>query len=287
MLNTKTMLHNSKFANSVLGLLVAANGFLLVGFVKVRKDGVENYFRRTFAASVDFSANDSNIVDDVQKYISERSQKDLSTKVKSGFVPETIFQIAQTYRDKGDRSANLKTKAQNYSLALLELEKLTQKDPQIVKQAKPLKQQIRTVLQSISTVGVTFGDKRDKIELLYGLADKNELSDRYYPIGSIRYLTYDKAGLKFGLRNNRVFAIDIRSNFKGVAAGVQIGDDIAGIKALYQGKSYDHPGNNFAYQSDQSKNQRLTFVFSDQDDLVDGIKLFNRKLYGSWSTALR
>jgi hypothetical protein len=287
MLNTKTTLHNSKFANSVLGLLVAANGFLLVGFAKARKDGVENYFRRTFAASVDFSANDSNIVDDVQKYISEQSQKDLSTKVKSGFVPETIFQIAQTYRDKGDRSANLTTKARNYSLALLELEKLTQKEPWIVKQTKPLKQQIRIALQSISTVGVAFGDKRDKIELLYGLADKNELSDRYYPIGSIRYLTYDKTGLKFGLRDNRVFAINIRSNFKGVVGGVQIGDSIAGIKALYQGKVYDHPGNNFAYQSEQSKNQRLTFVFSDHDDLVDGIKLFNRKLYGSWSTALR
>lgn len=283
----KTTPHNSKFASSVLGLLVAANGFLLVGFVKAEKDGVENYFRRTFAASVDYSANDSNITDDVQKYISERSQEEFSSKVESVFVPETILQIAQTYRDKGDRSANLKTKARNYSLALLELEKLTRKDPRIVKQAKPVKQQLRTVLQSISTIGVTLGDRRDKIELLYGLADKDELSDRYYPIGSIRYLTYDKAGLKFGLRNNRVFAIDIRSNFKGVASGVQIGDDIAGIKALYRGKSYDHPGNNYAYQSDQGKSLRLSFVFSDSDDQVDGIKLFNRKLYGSWSTALR
>ncbi len=287
MSNTKNTFHNSKFARSVLGLLVAANGFLLVGFVKVRKDGVENYFRRTFSASADYSANDSDIVNDVQKYISDRPPKDLSTLVKSGFVPETIFQITETYRDKGDRSANLKTKTQNYSLALLELEKLTQKDPRIVKKAKPIKQQLKTVLQSISTVGVTFGDKQEKIELLYGLADKNELSDRYYPIGSIRHLIYDKAGLKFGLRDNRVFAINIRSNFKGIVGGVQIGDDIAGIKALYQGKAYDHPGSNFAYQTDQGKSQRLSFVFSDSDELVDGIKLFNGKLYGSWSTALR
>jgi hypothetical protein len=272
-----------------MGFLLAANVFLLVGFVKVRKDGVTNYFRRAFAvAPASYrSANENNIVDDVQKYISKRSEKKFSAKVTSGFVPKTVFQLARTYRNKADRATNLRTKARNYSLALLELEKLSQKDPLIVKQTKPVQRQIKALLQSISTVSIRPGDRRGKIESVYGRPDKTELSDRYYPVGSVSYLTYEKAGLQFGLRNDRVFAVNIRSNFKGVLGGVQVGDNIDGIKALYKGRTNPLPGNNFAYQSEQAKNQRLTFVFINQDDMLDGIKWFDKKFYGSWETVLR
>ena len=53
MSQTKAVSQHSKFANAVLGLLVVANGFLMVGFVNSSKDGVKNYFKRTFAASPD------------------------------------------------------------------------------------------------------------------------------------------------------------------------------------------------------------------------------------------
>lgn len=289
MLITKSIFHNSKLTNSMFGFLVLVNGFMLLGFTKVRKDGIQNYFRRTFdTTSISCtSASEGDLVTDVQKYISERSKEDLAAKAASAEIVETIFQITQTYKDKGDQTTNLKAKAKNYSLALLELEKLPLKDPQIVKQAKPVKQQLGIQLRSISTVGVKLGDSRQKIELLYGLADKTEVSDRYYPIGTISYITYDRDGLQFGLRNNRVFAINIRSNFEGVISGVQIGDDIANIQALYKGRRNELPGNNFAYQCNRTKDQQLTFVFSNQDDLVDGVKLFDKQLYGSWETVLR
>lgn len=285
----KSILQNSKMVNSVLGFLLLANGFLLVGFTKVRKDGVKNYFRRTFDTTpVSFpSAGESDIVADVQQYISERSEENRPKKVPSGVTVATTLQIARTYKEKGDHTTNLKAKAKNYSLALLELEKLPLKDSQVVKQTKPVKQQLKALLQSISTVGVKLGDNRQQIELLYGLADRAEVSDRYYPIGSISYLTYDRKGLQFGLRNNRVFAINIRSNYDGVVSGVQIGDNIDNIQALYKGRRNEFPGSNFAYQNNRTKEQQLTFVFSNQDDLVDGVKLFDKKLYGSWETVLQ
>jgi len=275
--------------NSVLGFLLLANGFLLVGFTKVRKDGVKNYFRRTFDTTpVSYpSADESDIVADVQQYISERSEENRSTKAPSSVTVATALQTARSYKEKGDHTTNLKAKAKNYSLALLELEKLPLKDPQVVKQTKPVKQQLKALLRSISTVGVKLGDNRQQIELLYGLADRAEVSDRYYPIGSISYLTYDKKGLQFGLRNNRVFAINIRSNFDGVVSGVQVGDNIDNIQALYKGRRSEFPGSNFAYQNNRTKEQQLTFVFSNQDDLVDGVKLFDKKLYGSWETVLQ
>jgi hypothetical protein len=275
--------------NSVFGFLLLANGFLLVGFTKVRKDGVKNYFRRTFDTTpVSYtSADESDIVADVQQYISERSEENRSTKAPSGVTVATALQIAQTYKEKGDHTINLKAKAKNYSLALLELEKLPLKDSKVVKQTKPVKQQLKALLQSISTVGIKLGDNRQQIELLYGLADRAEVSDRYYPIGSISYLTYDNKGLQFGLRNNRVFAINIRSNFDGVVSGVQIGDNIDNIQALHKGRRNEFPGSNFAYQNNRTKDQQLTFVFSNQDDLVDGVKLFDKKLYGSWETVLQ
>lgn len=289
MLSTKTIFQQSKLANYMLGFLLLLNGVMLVGFTKVRKDGVQNYIRRTFdvtPASYN-SASESDIVADVQEYISEHSEDNQSAKATNGVIVETIFQIAQTYKDKGDRTTNLKAKARNYSLALLELEKLPLKDPQIVKQSRPVKKQLITLLQSIYTIGVKVGDGRQKIELIYGVANKVEVSDRYYPIGSVSYLTYDRDGLQFGLRNNRVFAINIRSNFEGVISGVQIGDDIANIQALYKGRRSELPGNNFAYQSNRTKDQQLTFVFNNQDNLVDGVKMFDKKLYGSWETVLR
>jgi hypothetical protein len=289
MSRTKTALPNSKLANFALGILVVANGFLLVGFAKGRKDGVKNYIRRSFVkVPASYISTDKNdIIADVHKYMSKQQQEDSSKQEVSGVISETIFQIAQTYRSKGDHAADLKTKAGNYLLALLELEKLPTKNPKIVKQAKPAKEQIKTLLRSFSTVGVMPGDSREKIEILYGLADKTKLSDRYYPIGSVTYLTYDKIGLQFGLRNNRIFAINIRSNFKGIVNGVRIGNDLNSIKALYKGKTSDFPGSNYAYQGNLTKHRKFTFVFNDQDDLVDGIKLFDKKLYGSWVTTLR
>lgn len=289
MLTIKAIFQRSRWANFLLGFLMLANGLMLVGFTKVRKDGVKNYIRRSFDKTPTDcnSANESDIVSDVKEYVAERSEEKLSAKATSDAIVKTIFQIAQTYKDKGDRTTNLKAKAKNYSLALLELEKLPRKDPRIVKQAKPIERKLKVMLQSINTVGVKLGDSRQKVELLYGLADKAEVSDRYYPIGTISYITYDKDGLQFGLRNNRVFAINIRSNFDGVISGVQIGDDVANIQALYRGRRNELPGNNFAYQSNKTKNQQLTFVFSNQDDLVDGVKMFDKQLYGSWETVLR
>ena len=287
--HVKTALHHSKLLSSVMGLLVAANVFILVGFIKVREDGVHNYIRRAFAVApaIYASTNDTNIINDVQEYISKHQKENISAKPKNGFKNETIFQLAQTYRDKGDQATNLNRKALNYSFALLELEKLPQKDPRIVKKVKPAKQELKVLLQSISTLGIGAGDKQEKIELHYGLADKVEQSDRYYPVGSVTFLTYDTAGLQFGLRNNRIFAINIRSNFKGIIDGVQIGDNVNSIKALYKGRTNDFPGNNFAYLSNRTKNQRLTFVFSDKDNLVDGIKIFDKKMYGSWESVLQ
>jgi hypothetical protein len=273
---------NSKLVNCALGILMVANGLFLAGFVKANKDGVKNYIKRTFAATPANHNSNNNIIADVQKYMSRHREKNLSAKTENVAVSETIFQIARTYQAKGEQSTSLKAKLKNYSLALLELEKLSPQNPRTVKQVKPIKYQIKSLLQPISTVGVKLGDSRDKMELIYGLADKTEISRRHYPIGSIRYFTYEQIGLQFGLRDDRIFAINIRSNFRGIIGGVQIGDDIASIKALYKGgRVSDLPGNNFSYQTG-----RFTFVFSNQDNLVDGIKLFDRQLHGNWSTTL-
>lgn len=285
----KNAIFDSKLFNYTIGLLIIINGFLLLHFTNNRTATAKNYTRSILAAPSNFvPAKEKNIVSDVEAYMHQQKEKSQAMeKTTNGLIPETIFHIAHIFQERGDQTANIRNKTQNYSLALLELEKLSTKDPHIVRQARPAKQHLRYLLHSISTVGVELGNTREKIELLYGIPDKDESSEQYYPIGSITYLTYDKIGLQFGLRNNNVFSINVRSNFKGIVNGVQIGDENVKIQALYKGEVKTLPGNNFAYQAQQTENRQLTFVFSDNDNLVDGVKMFDNEIYGKWSSILQ
>lgn len=197
---------------------------------------------------------------------------------------DTSYELAKIYEGKGDREIRQELKSEYYSLALMEYAKLPKNDPQYVRLKRAAIERIRPNMLADSTVSLKPGDSRKKVENVYGEADHQIIDKKYIPAGSFTKERYDDEGLEISVSQDKVFEVKMCSGFPGSWHGIKIGDSFEKIKALYSGEKVRLPGNNFGYKVDSIK---TIFVFVDSDELVDAIKVKDKKYLGKWEFALR
>ncbi len=192
------------------------------------------------------------------------------------------FKSAQNYIKKGEEEDYLYAKVENYDRALQEL-------AQVPKRAKYQKKigsyvnRLREELINSSTIKIKIGDTEKKLKQIYKAPDKVKVLEKYFPEGSMKYVYYDKLGVRFALNKGRIYSIKFESTFEGIFRGIKINDPIHKIKRILPGRMISLAGSKYGFQELDSK---TTYLFVDNDDLTDGIEQFDKTIYGEWNTVL-
>ncbi len=197
---------------------------------------------------------------------------------------QTSSELAARYERRGDKAIGMQEKTDFYSLALLEYAKLPKKNPRYVRLVRQARERIQPRMLENSSLLIALGDTRRQVEQVYGKPDRQVIDQKYLPSGTVTYDYYREQGLIVGISLDRVFSVKFCSYSPGLWRGIRIGDHFDKLKTLYKGKKVYLPGHYFGYQVDRLK---TTFIFVDEDEKLDGIKIADQRYYGKWELDLK
>jgi len=171
-----------------------------------------------------------------------------------------------------------------YDKALEEFNKLPIKKAEYRRRFVQAKERIKPKITAYNNMKVTLGDPKEELIEHYGNPDSIKISTRHFPEGIVCTYVYDRLGIRFKLKADVIYNIQLGSNFKGTLHGVRIGDKISKVKNIFKGNVIDERATSAVFVSNEID---TNFIYSLEDDEVDGIEQNSDEIFGTWDHVLK
>ncbi len=198
--------------------------------------------------------------------------------------PAVHTQIGLIYEKLAEKAILSSVKLDYYTKALEEYQKLPKKNPLYTRKVREGVSRVKSKLLAYNNLKVKLGDSKDKAIGYYGTPDRVEISKRHFPKGVVSTFIYNTKGLRLKFKGDSLYNIQVASNYKGAFYGIKIGDKIGKVKSIFKGKVVDENVTSATFASNEIDTD---FIYSLEDDTIDGIEQNSQEIFGDWNQVLK
>jgi len=198
--------------------------------------------------------------------------------------PKAHIAMGLIYEKLAEQEVLSSNRIKYYDKALEEFNKLPIKKAEYRRRFVQAKERIKPKITVHSNMKVTLGDTKEELVKYYGEPDHIKVSTKYFPRGIVSTYAYNTLGIRFKLKADVIYNIQLGSNFKGTLHGVRIGDKISKVKNIFDGSITEKKATSAVFVSNEMD---TNFIYSLEDDEIDGIEQNSDEIFGTWDHVLK